>query len=1102
MTAARPDNEAQRLEALRGYGILDTSPERDFDDLALTAARICETPIALVSLVDADRQWFKARVGLSVAQTPREIAFCAHAILQRDVFVVPDTQADVRFSQNPLVTTDPYIRFYAGVPLVGDDKVALGTLCVLDRVPRQLTAEQTDALRALSRQVIAQLELRKITAALDRTAAETRAMIEALRASEEFKTRMIECSHDCIKVLDLDGQLLSMNAGGMEALEICDLGPFLHTSWIEFWQGEDRENARAAVAAARQGGVGRFVGFFPTTQTHTPLWFDVVVNAILDADGKPDRLLALSRDITQLKQAEDTLRSAHAELERKVSERTADLTQVNSALQREVIDRKEAEATLRAIVEGIESAIGDRFFYSLVQHLAAALKVQYAFVSELDREHARFRTRAVWGRGKFLDNIEIAIAGTPCEAVLNGEMSHHPDRLQQSFPADTALVDWGAVSYCGVPLCDDAGLVIGHLAILDDQPMPNGVRNLGIMRIFAVRTQAEVERLRADAALRDSEARYRDLHDGAPAAYLYFDTEGRLQSCNRQAETMLGYTTPQLRTMTFRDLAADTPYGKPLCEWMYLEFLEGRETRTEIEGRRADGSVLWVDAIVRPLRDPHGRVYSTQSILIDITARKQAEQRVRESEDRLTRVLDSAMDAIVTFDAERRIELFNDAAEKVFRCSAEQAIGERLDRFLTEAFRTVLDGALRGFAGSGQAQAYLSAGGTVSARRADGQEFPFEATISHVEVSGQPLYTLILRDIDERRRAEAELRDLNLQRAYLQEEIKSVHNFEEIVGQSRALDGALKKVQLVAATDSSVLILGETGTGKELIARAVHSSSRRKDRPLIKVNCATLPTGLIESELFGHEKGAFTGATERRIGRFELAHGGTIFLDEIGEVPLDIQVKLLRVLQEREFERVGGQQTIKVDVRIIAATNRDLTRAIADGTFRSDLYYRLNVFPIELPPLRERADDIALLVHYFVSRYATQIGRKITRVPNGAMQRLIAYPWPGNVRELENVIERAVILSAGPDLDIPAEVLPLPAASVGRVAWITAAPVSPPDGLDLEEVERRHIVSVLRQTNWRIDGAKGAATVLNLNPSTLRSRMKKLGIQRSAHANS
>jgi transcriptional regulator with GAF, ATPase, and Fis domain len=354
----------------------------------------------------------------------------------------------------------------------------------------------------------------------------------------------------------------------------------------------------------------------------------------------------------------------------------------------------------------------------------------------------------------------------------------------------------------------------------------------------------------------------------------------------------------------------------------------------------------------------------------------------------------------------------------------------------------------------------------------------------------------MLVDITDRVLAEQERNRLQQQNLYLREEIKSEYNFDEIVGGSAALQTVLATVGQVAPTDSTVLILGETGTGKELVARAVHNASRRKDKPLIKVNCSALPTGLVESELFGHEKGAFTGATEKRTGRFELADGGTIFLDEVGELPLETQVKLLRVLQEREFERVGSAKTIRVDVRVIAATNRDLRQAIAEGRFRQDLYYRLNVFPVHLPSLRQRTEDVPLLVHYFVERYAAKVGRTITGVSAEAMERLARYPWPGNVRELENVIERAVILSTGPELSVGPELLPMPAAAPAASPPAGVGPVD--DAAALEDVDRRHIVAVLKRTGWRIDGPNGAARLLNMNPSTLRSRMQKLGIRRSA----
>jgi PAS domain S-box-containing protein len=635
------------------------------------------------------------------------------------------------------------------------------------------------------------------------------------------------------------------------------------------------------------------------------------------------------------------------------------------------------DLALRAIVEGVEAEIGDRFFVSLVEHLAAALGARHAFVTFLAPDRQSFRTLAVWGPNGLQDNIDVPVVGTPCEAVLNGEMSHHPDHLQQRFPEDKGLADWQAESYCGVPIMDRAGAVLGHLAIFDNKPMRDP-RGISIMRIFAARASAEFERLRAERTL-------------------------------------------------------------------------------------------------------------------------------RESEHRLASILDSAMDAIVTFAEDGGIELFNHAAEKILGVQARAAIGQPIVRFLGDGFRTALERAHAARREGGATSPYLWAPEGLVARRGD-HEFPVDATLSRVEVAGRPLYTLILRDVEERRRAEAEVRRLHEESAYLQEEIRAVHHAGDIVGSSPALAAALDKVALVAGTPSSVLILGETGAGKELIARAVYAGSKRAQRALIKVNCAALPTGLIESELFGHERGAFTGATERRIGRFELADGGTIFLDEIGEMPLDVQAKLLRVLQEREFERVGGTETVTVDVRIIAATNRDLAAAVAEGTFRQDLYYRLNVFPIAVPPLRDRPEDIPLLVHYFVGRYAQQTGRRITHVSAASMRRLAAYRWPGNVRELENVIERAVILSTGPELDVAAELLPdLPRApapppsppGLAPPPVRRAEPIAAAERSSIDDVEREHIASVLKQTRWRIEGSSGAAQLLGINPSTLRSRIKKLGIRRS-----
>ncbi len=326
------------------------------------------------------------------------------------------------------------------------------------------------------------------------------------------------------------------------------------------------------------------------------------------------------------------------------------------------------------------------------------------------------------------------------------------------------------------------------------------------------------------------------------------------------------------------------------------------------------------------------------------------------------------------------------------------------------------------------------------------------------------------------------------EKAYLEEEVRTDHQFGDIVGENAALRAVLKQVETVAPTESTVLIRGETGTGKDLIARAVHDLSPRKARTLVKLNCAAIPTGLLESELFGHEKGAFTGAISQKIGRFEVAHQGTLFLDEVGDIPLVLQPKLLRVLQEHEFERLGGTKTIRVNVRVVAATNRDLAEMMADGRFRSDLYYRLNVFPITLPPLRERPDDIPRLVRHFTQGFARRMGRRIEDIPSWVMDALVRYPWPGNVRELQNVIERAVILSKGTELEVPVADL--------QSARVPATPSTATESPTLADAERDHILRVLRETNWVLGGPGGAAARLGLKRSTLHWKMKKLGISR------
>jgi PAS domain S-box-containing protein len=468
--------------------------------------------------------------------------------------------------------------------------------------------------------------------------------------------------------------------------------------------------------------------------------------------------------------------------------------------------------------------------------------------------------------------------------------------------------------------------------------------------------------------------------------------------------------------------------------------------------------------------------------------RLRMERTLRENEERLNDLFEEAPIAYVHEGLDSRFIRANHAALRVLGVRPDEVkgmVGRSLvpdtpdaQRRVQEAFESIGKGT-------------DTSGVVLELRRKDNGEPIWIQWWSKPDPGGAYTRTMFL-DITDRVLAEREQARLQAQNVYLQEEIKSVYNFDEIIGASGGLAKVLENVRRVAPTDATVLILGETGTGKELIARAIHSASARADKPFIKVNCAALPPGLVESELFGHERGAFSGALQRRLGRFELANGGTIFLDEVGEVPADVQVKLLRVLQEHEFERVGGNQTIRTDVRVIAATNRDLAAAVREDVFRADLYYRLNVFPMRLPPLRERAEDIPMLVRFFVQKYAPRVGRRVETIDASTLHRLQQYHWPGNVRELENITERALILATDSVLAIDSELLPAASAKPGATVE-----TAHPEADDLNSVQREHILSTLRKTNWVVEGARGAAAKLGMKPATLRHRMKKLGISRS-----
>jgi PAS domain S-box-containing protein len=479
--------------------------------------------------------------------------------------------------------------------------------------------------------------------------------------------------------------------------------------------------------------------------------------------------------------------------------------------------------------------------------------------------------------------------------------------------------------------------------------------------------------------------------------------------------------------------------------------------------------------------------------------RIRAEERLRQREEKLSRLLDTAPDAIVELDRSLNILLMNVAARNVLGVKGGIPSGANLAAHLSEASTVHLAEVISGLASPGRAASPVWVPEILTAVSTDGTTFPAEATLSRADAGAASSFILILRNINDRLAAEKEILSLNAETERLREEIRSLSNVDDIIGTSLPLMRVLKEVDQVAATDATVLVSGETGTGKELIARAIHGNSRRREGPMIRVNCAAIPAGLMESEVFGHEKGAFTGATRRREGRFALAHRGTIFLDEVAELPLDLQAKLLRVLQEGEFEPVGAATTRKVDVRVIAATNRDLTSEVAAGRFREDLYFRLSVFPLTLPPLRERGEDVNLLASHFARKVSRRMGRAIDPLSSADKARLRRYGWPGNVRELQNVVERAVITARDRRLNLdralpetsgdgqPA-VSPATNGAEQEARILTAG--------EIQSLERENLIKALTSTGWRISGKSGAARLLGIPPSTLNSRLKALGLKR------
>lgn len=864
---------------------------------------------------------------------------------------------------------------------------------------------------------------RRYIVAFSRDISERKRAEHAQRESEDRYRDLVEHSEDLVCTHDLEGRLQSVNPAPAKALGY-EVSELIETPMREFVAPEFRQDFDQYLERIQKNGTDGGLMCVVTRGGGRRIW--EYRNTLRTEGVMKPVVRGMAHDITERKRAEGALRRREEDYRSFVARSSEGIfrEELDEPLP---VDLPEDELILRILRDSYLAECND------------AMAKMYGFDSGMQ------------------------LVGKRLNELLTDQDARNIEMTRQYVRSGFRLIDRESheVDKAGNPKVFRNSI----LGIVENGTL---VRTWGIQRDVTEQWHLEEGRKKAEEALRKSETHFRVLVEQALDGIFIADPKGRYVDVNTAGVEMLGYTREELLQLSIADVVAKDEIERIPSEME--RFVEGGTIRSDWKFLRKNGSVFPGEICGKLL--PDGRL---QGIVRDMTERKQAEEATRRSEERFRVALKDS--PITVFNQDRNLRytwIYNPRLywqHEVIGKTDDEILGATRANVLTTLKQRVL------MSGTSQQQdVTIQHSGRIYAFDMSIEPL-FNADGNVIGITGACVDIARLREMTDRLQAAKDR--LAEEKSYLESEIQSELGFEQIIGQSGALREVLKKARVVAPTDSTVLLLGETGTGKELVARSVHALSSRHDKTFVKLNCAAVPSGLLESELFGHERGAFTGAVNQKAGRIELADKGTLFLDEIGELPPELQPKLLRVLQDREFERLGGVHTKRVDVRIIAATNRDLRQDIEDKRFREDLFYRLNVFPIDLPPLRERREDVAMLVPHFVGKYAARMGKQITTIPEETMRILKSWNWPGNVRELENMIERMVILTKGPVLTAPPAELEV---------WESSED-------NLTEMERDHIIRVLRETRGVLSGADGAASRLGVKRTTLQSMLKRFGIE-------